>query len=280
MSAWRTSAAHLDRENVRIGIARRHPPPPAVTWNSLGGRSRNNRGKSQENRLSQGNPHDPPYFGSIHLFSVAVCTVNNINRRRAQVPEASFKGAPTGSQPACQPALQSPKRRRNIFSAQFPAARNQRQTVAIGQRHERSRIEFPIVSFVGPSNFMNPIEKFLLFIALPTVLLLDWYRFATDRRTLVGILALREVKETSMLPIEMAIVGEIPHQLEYLSLHLLKTRVTLFALAIFLIGIWPLAFYASRMLRNAIQRLLGKQQFSTVSFLRTLQVDVPCNWQT
>ncbi|MBI5909388.1 MAG: PAS domain S-box protein, partial [Betaproteobacteria bacterium] len=47
----------------------------------------------------------------------------------------------------------------------------------------------------------------------------------------------------------------------------LKTRVTLFTLAIFLIGIWSLAFYASRMLREDMQRLLGEQQFSTVSFI-------------
>ncbi len=45
----------------------------------------------------------------------------------------------------------------------------------------------------------------------------------------------------------------------------LKTRVTLFTLAIFVISIWALAFYASRMLREDIQRLLGEQQFSTVS---------------
>ncbi len=37
----------------------------------------------------------------------------------------------------------------------------------------------------------------------------------------------------------------------------LKTRVTLFTLAIFLASIWSLAFYASRMLRAEMQRLLG-----------------------
>jgi CRP-like cAMP-binding protein len=36
-------------------------------------------------------------------------------------------------------------RRRYIFSAQCPAALNQRQTIAIGQRREKSRIEFPSV---------------------------------------------------------------------------------------------------------------------------------------
>ena len=49
----------------------------------------------------------------------------------------------------------------------------------------------------------------------------------------------------------------------------LKTRVTLFTLAIFLIGIWALALYASRMLREDMQRLLGEQQFSVVSFMAT-----------
>ncbi len=47
----------------------------------------------------------------------------------------------------------------------------------------------------------------------------------------------------------------------------LKTRVILFTLAIFLVGIWALAFYASRMLREDMQRLLGEQQFSTASFI-------------
>src|ERR1035437_8158420 len=47
----------------------------------------------------------------------------------------------------------------------------------------------------------------------------------------------------------------------------LKTKVTLFTLAIFVISIWSLAFYVSRMLREDMQRLLGEQQFSTVSFV-------------
>jgi len=47
----------------------------------------------------------------------------------------------------------------------------------------------------------------------------------------------------------------------------LKTKMTLFTLAIFLISIWSLAFYASRMLREDMERLLGEQQFSTVSLL-------------
>jgi PAS domain S-box-containing protein len=47
----------------------------------------------------------------------------------------------------------------------------------------------------------------------------------------------------------------------------LKTRVTLFTLAIFVAGIWSLAFFASQILREDMQRLLGEQQFSTASFV-------------
>ncbi|MCX7164699.1 MAG: PAS domain S-box protein, partial [Rhodocyclales bacterium] len=47
----------------------------------------------------------------------------------------------------------------------------------------------------------------------------------------------------------------------------LKTRVTLFTLAIFLISIWALALYASRILREDMQSMLGVQQFSVVSVL-------------
>ena len=49
----------------------------------------------------------------------------------------------------------------------------------------------------------------------------------------------------------------------------LKTRVTLFTLTIFLISVWSLSFYVSQKLRDDMQRVLGKQQFSTVSFLAT-----------
>lgn len=47
----------------------------------------------------------------------------------------------------------------------------------------------------------------------------------------------------------------------------LKTRVTLFTLAIFVGGLWALAFYSSQLLREDMQRLLGEQQFSTVSLM-------------
>ena len=47
----------------------------------------------------------------------------------------------------------------------------------------------------------------------------------------------------------------------------LKVRVTLFTLLIYVLGIWLLAFYASRTLRDNMQKVLGEQQFSTVSFM-------------
>jgi len=47
----------------------------------------------------------------------------------------------------------------------------------------------------------------------------------------------------------------------------LKTRVTLFTLAIFLVSIWSLALYSSRMLRNDLERQLSEQQFAAVSLI-------------
>lgn len=47
--------------------------------------------------------------------------------------------------------------------------------------------------------------------------------------------------------------------------HSLKTRITLSTLVIFVVGIWALTYWASQMLRQDMQRLLGEQQFSTVS---------------
>ncbi|MDD5755205.1 MAG: PAS domain S-box protein [Methylococcales bacterium] len=46
-----------------------------------------------------------------------------------------------------------------------------------------------------------------------------------------------------------------------------KTRVTLFTLVIFVVSIWSLEFYTSRMLREDMQRMLSQQAFSTVSLL-------------
>ncbi|MFZ4536155.1 PAS domain S-box protein [Propionivibrio sp.] len=53
----------------------------------------------------------------------------------------------------------------------------------------------------------------------------------------------------------------------FLPKHSLKTRITLFTLAIFLVSLWSLSFFASRLLRQDMERLLGEQQFSTASFV-------------
>ncbi|MDD2851941.1 MAG: ATP-binding protein [Desulfuromonadaceae bacterium] len=50
-----------------------------------------------------------------------------------------------------------------------------------------------------------------------------------------------------------------------MTIRSLKTRVTLFTLVIFLICIWSLTFYTSRMLRLDMEHHLSEQQFSTVS---------------
>ena len=47
----------------------------------------------------------------------------------------------------------------------------------------------------------------------------------------------------------------------------LKTRITLGSLAIFLFGIWSLSLFASHVLQDDMERLLGEQQFSTISFV-------------
>jgi two-component system, sensor histidine kinase and response regulator len=49
--------------------------------------------------------------------------------------------------------------------------------------------------------------------------------------------------------------------------HSLSTRVTFFTLIIFMLGIWSLSFYISKMLQEDMQQLLYKQQFSTISIL-------------
>lgn len=48
--------------------------------------------------------------------------------------------------------------------------------------------------------------------------------------------------------------------------HSVKIRVTLSVLAIFLMSLWSLSYYASAMLRKDMQQMLGAQQFSTASF--------------
>ena len=45
----------------------------------------------------------------------------------------------------------------------------------------------------------------------------------------------------------------------------LKTRVTLFTLAIFVTSIWAVSLYASRTMQDDMQRVFGEQQFATVS---------------
>ena len=55
----------------------------------------------------------------------------------------------------------------------------------------------------------------------------------------------------------------------FFNLHSIKSRVALVTLAIFLVGIWSMTFYASRMLRDEMIVLLGDQQFSTVSLFAT-----------
>ncbi len=47
----------------------------------------------------------------------------------------------------------------------------------------------------------------------------------------------------------------------------LKTRVTLFTLTIFVLSVWAITFSASLLLQGDMQRLLGEQQFSTVSVI-------------
>lgn len=47
----------------------------------------------------------------------------------------------------------------------------------------------------------------------------------------------------------------------------LKTRVTIFTLAIFLVGIWSLTFYSSVTLHNDLEHALGEQQLSAVTII-------------
>ena len=52
-----------------------------------------------------------------------------------------------------------------------------------------------------------------------------------------------------------------------LQKHSLKTRITIATLLIFLAGIWSLSYYATRILREDMERLLGEQQLSAVSMV-------------
>jgi len=48
-------------------------------------------------------------------------------------------------------------------------------------------------------------------------------------------------------------------KLDFFQALSIKTKVTLFTLGIFLLSLWTLAFYASRMLHTDMQRLLSDQ---------------------
>ena len=51
------------------------------------------------------------------------------------------------------------------------------------------------------------------------------------------------------------------------QLRSIKTRVTLFSLLIFLVGIWALVLYANQILHRDLEQLLGEQQLSTATIL-------------
>ena len=53
----------------------------------------------------------------------------------------------------------------------------------------------------------------------------------------------------------------------FFQLRSIKTRVTLFTLGVFVVSLWVLSSYASRMLQKDMQRLLGSQQLSTASLM-------------
>ncbi len=55
--------------------------------------------------------------------------------------------------------------------------------------------------------------------------------------------------------------------LPFFQLHSIKTRMTLFTLAIFVLSIWAISFYASRLFQENMQRALGEQQFEVVSLI-------------
>ena len=55
--------------------------------------------------------------------------------------------------------------------------------------------------------------------------------------------------------------------LKFFHFRSIKTRVTLFTLAIFVLSIWAISFYVSRTLQGDIQRVLGEQQFAAASMV-------------
>ena len=68
-------------------------------------------------------------------------------------------------------------------------------------------------------------------------------------------------------PPERALLHELRMLLNAIVPRSLKTRLTLLTLLVFVIGIWSLAFYVSRMLQQDMERQLGEQQFSAVSYM-------------
>jgi diguanylate cyclase (GGDEF)-like protein/PAS domain S-box-containing protein len=63
--------------------------------------------------------------------------------------------------------------------------------------------------------------------------------------------------------------GSTPMTDSVFQRHSLKIRITLTTLFLFFVSIWSLSYYASHALRLDMERLLGEQQFSTVSLLAT-----------
>jgi sensor histidine kinase regulating citrate/malate metabolism len=55
--------------------------------------------------------------------------------------------------------------------------------------------------------------------------------------------------------------------LKLLRPHSLKTKVTFFTLAIFVVSIWSLSLYVSHMLYEDMERQLGEQQLSAASYM-------------
>ena len=60
----------------------------------------------------------------------------------------------------------------------------------------------------------------------------------------------------------------------------LKSRITLSVLGVFLLILWTLSFLASQMLRKDMERMLGEQQFSTVSTMAaSIQSDLTLRYE-
>jgi hypothetical protein len=74
-------------------------------------------------------------------------------------------------------------------------------------------------------------------------------------------------KADSHLRLVPGVGGEVRMNWKLLQRWSLKARVTVFTLAIFFIGVWGLSWYVSQMLHEDMERALGKQQFSTASFI-------------